>query len=74
MYGEYFKVDHTNNTTEKIKVIFEDVIPDQKSLSRHIVAENEARNPHSVTSVPATQGEESLPTSLTRSYEESKGT
>ena len=80
MYGEYFLVDHTNNTNEQIKVIFEDVIPDQKTRSRRVVAENEARNPRSVTSAPATQdGEEfilpaSLPTNLTRSYVESKGT
>ena len=82
MYGEYFMVDHTNNTTEKIKVIFEDVIPDQKTRSRHVVAKNEARNPRSVTSAPATQAtitttqttQTTQTTNLTRSYEDSKGT
>ena len=88
MYGDYFMVDHTSNTTEPIAFEFEDVTPDEiQNSSRRVIAENiEARNSHSVTSALAIQeereeesGEEPIlpaspPNNSTLSYLESKGT
>ena len=84
--GQYFKVDHTNNTTERIAFEFKDVTPDQKIRSGRAIAEGiQTRSPRSVTSAPidtVTREEDEAsveepigPAYLpTQSYLESKGT